>query len=327
MSLTEGEDEAEGFIGLSFEPTEDRGVPDVSGVLWVNPENAELQWLDYGYEFLDVPGSERLGGKIRFEGLPGGTWIVREWYIRMPLLTFSGARRPSLFGLKEEGGLVMRLSSTRGDGVHDSEEGIIEGVVLDPDGAEPVEEVVVLLDDSASVVTDRDGRFQFATLAEGYYGLRVLNPVLDPLGFSTEPVFLEVNPGGVTSARLQSISLDAVYDMMTERCGYSSFSKYEGILAGFARLYTGGPALGGQISVWWREALAGSVGPEVRVWTPPLTTTDLSEDGVFLLCGVPQDRPVEIKVEWNGIESPPAVIRLSEDQRLSRADVTVPGGP
>ena len=28
----------------------------------------------------------RLGGKIRFHGLPDGTWIVREWYIRMPLL-------------------------------------------------------------------------------------------------------------------------------------------------------------------------------------------------------------------------------------------------
>ena len=37
MSLTEGEDEAEGLIGLSFRPTEDRGVTDISGVLWVDP--------------------------------------------------------------------------------------------------------------------------------------------------------------------------------------------------------------------------------------------------------------------------------------------------
>ena len=131
MSLTEGEDEAEGFIGLSFEPTENRGVPDVSGVLWVNPENAELQWLDYGYEFLDGPGSETLGGKIRFEGLPNGTWIVRDWYIRMPLLTILGDRGPRLFGLREEGGTVMRLSNVQGDRVRDSEEGIIGGAVFD----------------------------------------------------------------------------------------------------------------------------------------------------------------------------------------------------
>ena len=63
MSLAEGEDEAEGLLGLAFEPTEDRGVPDISGVLWLDPEDGEVQWLDYRYEFLDVPNSERLGGK------------------------------------------------------------------------------------------------------------------------------------------------------------------------------------------------------------------------------------------------------------------------
>ena len=92
MSLVEGEDEAEGLVGLSFEPTQDRGVTDISGVLWLDPADAELQWLDYQYEFLDVPNSERLGGKIRFSGLPDGTWIVRQWYIRMPILE-SGRRR------------------------------------------------------------------------------------------------------------------------------------------------------------------------------------------------------------------------------------------
>ena len=322
MSLTEGEDEAEGLLGLSFQPTEDRGVPDISGVLWVDPGNAELQWLDYRYEFLDVPGSERLGGKIRFEGLPNGTWIVREWYIRMPIFD-PRANRPRLFGLMEEGGLVMRLSNVLGDRVRDSDQGIIEGVVLDSDRAEPTEQVVVLLDDSARVVTDQDGRFRFTTLAEGYYGLRVLNPVLDPLGFPAEPVFFEVNPGGVTSASLQSVSLDMVDAMMTEKCGDMSLSKYEGILAGFALSDTGEPALGGQISVRWREVLFGR---DLSLWTNPLVTTDLREDGFFLLCGVPRDRQVEIKAEWNGLESPPTLIRLSEAQRFSRGDVTVPGG-
>ena len=37
MSLEEGVDEAEGLLGLSFEPTEDRGVPDIRGVLWLGP--------------------------------------------------------------------------------------------------------------------------------------------------------------------------------------------------------------------------------------------------------------------------------------------------
>ena len=134
MSLAEGEDEAEGLLGLSFEPTENRGVPDISGVLWLDPVNAELQWLDYRYEFLDVPNSERLGGRIRFHGLPNGTWIVREWYIRMPLLQATvdqrrfGQRRvrPRLVGLREEGGLVVRVNNLQGDLVLESTAGIIE---------------------------------------------------------------------------------------------------------------------------------------------------------------------------------------------------------
>ena len=97
----------------------------------------------------------------------------------------------------------MRLSTVEGDRVYDSDEGVIEGVVLDLDREEPIEAVLVLLDDSARVVTDRDGRFQFSALAEGYYGLRVLNPILDSLGFSSEPVFFEVSPGDVASVRLR----------------------------------------------------------------------------------------------------------------------------
>ena len=42
MSLEEGKDEAEGLIGLSFEPTEDRGVTDISGVLWLDPDPLDL---------------------------------------------------------------------------------------------------------------------------------------------------------------------------------------------------------------------------------------------------------------------------------------------
>ena len=129
MSLAEGEDEAEGLLGLSFEPTEDRGVPDIRGVLWLDPANAELQWLDYRYEFLDVPNSERLGGRIRFHGLPNGTWIVREWYIRTPLLQATYGRRrvqPRLVGLREEGGLVVRVNNLQGDLVLESTAGIIE---------------------------------------------------------------------------------------------------------------------------------------------------------------------------------------------------------
>ena len=324
MSLTSGRGEAEGLLGLSFEPTQDRGVPDISGVLWLDPENGELQWLDYRYEFLDVPNAERLGGMVRFEGLPNGTWIVREWYIRMPLLEATrrqGRRtRIRLVGIREEGSLVLSVNNQEGDLVLDSSAGIIEGVVLESEGSAPVEHVVVLLDDETRATTDENGRFRFTGLAEGYYGLRVFNPALDAFGLSPEPVFLEVGPGEVTAARLRWVSLDSV---MTEKCSSGDFSTYDGILAGFALDEAGDPRPGARVWVDWEEVgrRVGSLGVVYK----ELATTGRPDDGFFLMCGVPRDRSVDITVEWNGIESRPVRFLLSGAQRVSRRDVTIRG--
>ena len=325
MSLTRGRGEAEGLLGLSFEPTEDRGVPDISGVLWLDPEDGKLQWLDYRYEFLDVPDSDRLGGMVRFDGLPNGTWIVREWYIRMPLLEATrrqGRRtRVRLVGLREEGGLVLSVNNTQGDLVLDSSAGIIEGVVVESPGSDPVEDVVVLLDDNTRATTDEDGRFRFTGLAEGYYGVRVSNPALDAFGLSAEPVFFEVSPGEVTSARLRFASVDTV---MTEKCSASDFAIYDGILAGFALTERGAPRPGARISLEWEEVERrfGSIGVVYR----ELTTPVLPDDGFFVMCGVPRDRSVDITVEWNGTESRPERFVLSGGQRVSRRDITIRGG-
>ena len=325
MSLTEGSGEAEGLLGLSFEPTEDRGVPEISGVLWLDPSDAELRWLDFGYDFLDVPDSDRLGGRVRFDGLPNGTWFVREWFIRMPLLGATvedGRRAPTrLIGIREEGGLVVRVNNLEGDLVLDSRAGIIEGLVLDSAGSEPMAGVVVLLDDSVEVATDERGRFQFTALAEGYYGLRVLNPAVDSLGLSPEPVFFEARRGEVASVRLPFPSLDVV---MAERCGLGEPSETEGVLVGFAVLETGEPAQGAQISVRWWEAAErqGGVGPPDQV----LTTNQIREDGFFQVCGVPNDRRLDVTLVWKGAESRPERFELSPGQLVSRRDMVIPGG-
>ena len=99
------------------------------------------------------------------------------------------------------------------------------------DGVTVLAEPVEVGTSQATTTTDEDGRFQFTALATGYHGLRVFNPVLDSLGLSAEPVFFEVSPGEVTSARLRFRSLDTV---SAERCPPADSSPYEGILTGFA---------------------------------------------------------------------------------------------
>ena len=323
MRLTEGRDEAEGLLGLSFEPTHDRGVPEISGVLWLDRASSQLQWLDFTYEFLDVPDSDRLGGRVRFDGLPNGTWIVREWSIRTPILEAverPGRRtRTRLAGIREEGGLVVSVTDLEGGLVLDSEAGIIAGVVLDAEESTPVGNAVVLLDDSIRVTTDEDGRFQFEGLVEGYYGVKMFEPDLDALGLAAASTFFEVRPGEVASARLVHRSLDAV---ITEACGSVRLSDTESILVGFARLDTGPPAPGAEIVIRWVEVTerAGRLAQQGY----SRSTTELREDGFFQLCGVPRDRRLDIVSVWNGVESRPERFDIPLRQRVSRKDIVVP---
>jgi hypothetical protein len=81
--LTEGVD---GLIGLAFEPAKKkRRIADVKGVLWLDATTAALRHLEFTYTNLpwDVPAS-RVGGRVEFEQLASGVWIVRRWYVRAP---------------------------------------------------------------------------------------------------------------------------------------------------------------------------------------------------------------------------------------------------
>ncbi len=83
--LVRAERDMAGAVGLGFEPVKGRDVPEIKGTLWVDRASAELRSL--AYEYVNVPRAVRangLGGRLEFQRLPGGTWIIRDWYIRMP---------------------------------------------------------------------------------------------------------------------------------------------------------------------------------------------------------------------------------------------------
>ena len=83
LQRTERNDEQ--LIGLAFEPIPGRRVPEVKGVLWLDQSTARLRSIEFGYVNLhsEVRGQYG-GGKVILAELPNGTWIVREWEIRMP---------------------------------------------------------------------------------------------------------------------------------------------------------------------------------------------------------------------------------------------------
>jgi hypothetical protein len=89
--------ESGNVIGLAFEPLERRGrVVDVGGTLWLDRQTAELRWLDYTYHNLDLPiRSAAAGGRVEFQRMPAGTWIVPDWWIEMAAAGWPGVIRPA----------------------------------------------------------------------------------------------------------------------------------------------------------------------------------------------------------------------------------------
>lgn len=349
MRLTEGRGESEGLIGLAFEPVEDRGVTEISGILWVDPATGELQWLDYRYEELDRPIAliaaaglgvrpsqvevvwggtarrERLGGRVGFDGLPDGTWIVRDWSIRMPILTAARTRRgdvrTELTGINEIGGLIVRVSNPRGEVVLDSGAGIVEGVVVDSAGVAPVAGAVVILNESDQTTTNEEGHFRFPALPEGYYGLRVSNPALDALGLQPEPTYVESEPGEVSSVRLR---FPGVVPALTEVCGPHDSLEGGGIITGHVRHASGDPAPGARILIRWQEVstLAG-----VLRWRDKEAQVPVErEDGLYAACGLPRDLSLLISVEWDGQESRSERLRFPGLTVVVEKDMTVPPG-
>jgi len=134
--LVRSESDPGGLLGLEFEPAPGRragpALPDVTGVLWIDRESAELRSLEYRYAALRLPvETDLLGGRVAFDHLPDGGWIVRSWEIRTPLAQLrelrSGNRRQQrvrLSGLQLEGRRVLAVWRT-GD------------VQASPDAAQP----------------------------------------------------------------------------------------------------------------------------------------------------------------------------------------------
>lgn len=98
-------------VGLAFEPARGTTLPDIEGVLWLNLQTAELRSLQYWYTNLAswVP-AKRAGGRLDFERLPTGAWIVRKWWIRAPVAQITVPDRIySLYGFKDHGGEVVEV--------------------------------------------------------------------------------------------------------------------------------------------------------------------------------------------------------------------------
>jgi hypothetical protein len=171
-------------VGLGFVPTPEVKRPDVRGILWVDRATSELRSLEF--EYVNAPKAVRapgIGGRVDFERLTTGAWIIRDWYIRAPRRYASVLRFASdtLVGYLDQGGTARHVgdpSLALGEATARVAAGVavfgdILGRVVDS-GGRPIVGATVATTAADSVhTTDQEGRFELKDVPVGRMGVRL----------------------------------------------------------------------------------------------------------------------------------------------------------
>ena len=320
--LVEGGPEKRGLVGLAFEPTgQNDDITDIAGTLWLDRASVELRWLEYTYENLgrDVRSGDATG-RVEFQRMPEGTWIVPEWWIRMPLVEVQVGgveRRTRITGFRQTGGRVLEIIEAGGrDLGRGVRTGAIEGLVVDTMGLPMPGVRVGYVGSNQQVFTDEEGRFNLIGLNEGTYRLRFLDSHFDSLGYSPSPVTREVAPGLSSYLEFHMPSLGG---LLVDLCRAEA-EPGTGVLAGAVRERgTDRPVAGAVVRIRWSRfestgATGGLVGREA--FTIQETTSDAN--GFYRFCAVPRQEELTLVTVLDGDESAEQSLALSgrEESRL-----------
>lgn len=336
LGLTSGTGETDGLLGVSFEPVEGRQLPEIRGVVWVDPMTGELRHVDYTYENLDPAlRNDAVGGRVAFQGLPNGTWIVTDWRIRMPTAAmapdFRGGRQIILAGIREVGGEVDRVQDQAGETILEAQRATLSGVVLDETGLAPLPGATVrIVGTPARVTTKPDGSFSLPGLGEGVYSVSFSHPAVPSVGGLPEPVEVELRVGEVASVRMVAPPLS---QLLAVACGAEEQPEGFTVLTGLVTDgETGEPLPGALVRVLWTDyrfrgtGVAGGGEGQFR------TLLGMQEDGLqgqvdetgrYLACAVPADHPLRVEAESGDLTSRTVAVRVPAGAPLYRQDLSI----
>ena len=312
-----------GEVGLAFEPTPGRTLPDVRGVFWLATEPLRLRAVEF--EFTDPPLRGRPGtpgGAVDFRALPTGRWIVSRWRLRMPLrvetaralvqalATGAGARPGTAEGVREIGGEVAGVYTSAGVAVAMEPGATLAGVVWDSVAGGPLRGARVSLDGTQyATETDADGRFVLRDLPEGTFGVLLRAPRLDSLAYAP-------GPEPVVLARGQTASLSLAVPPRARLAGAACGEPAEGMasVSGTVRSPGGVPVAGARVIAAWGEGAAHTQ-----------RETASGPTGLYRLCGVPAGVPVSVTAVGAEGTAASSDLRLASGAPQSH-DLTLRGG-
>lgn len=330
-------------VGLAFRPVDDRDLPDIEGVLWLDESTAELRRLEFRYTNVDLPpGAERARGEIRFRRLENGAWIVERWHILIPELARREVRvdhrlrhETVTLGYIQTGGRVGEIRDASGRPLALGESALVAGVLRDAETGAPVVGAAVSLEGTGfSATTDTAGAFRLRAPVEGSYRLTLDNPLLtlrapptDGAGSGSGPA-VRLAPGEVVRRELRVVPSERGLAGVCEgtrvppplRGGHPR----NGGVAGFVRDASGRPVADARVEIrWeiWTRADARAGGELERethgVWT------DTNRLGTYRACGLPTGWTLRAVVSGEGSRSREEVFRIPEGS-VVRQDLRLP---
>ena len=301
-----GDGQRAGLLGLAFEPAATRSdIVDVQGVLWVDPKAAELRVLEFTYANWNPPvPTPAVGGRVAFERLTSGAWIVKEWAIRMPLFTQEQMPpyRLKLAGYAESGGEAGANLPTVASKV---EYGRIEGTLADSLSGAPLSGATVRLTRSPrSVRSDAAGRFVLDSLEAGTDGLIVTHPRLESLGMRLGER-IQIAAGETTRLALAVPS----YRQFRASCRDTSMA-HRGIIVGSIRDAEQSRSLANAAAVfWWVEVDTSGGRPRVG---PRELRAITDEAGTFRACGIPTGQMISAQGHAGGFAT--GIVQMMLDE-------------
>jgi len=330
FQLTVGPDMPES-VGLSFEPVRGSDHPDIKGTLWLDRSTAALQFLEYGYTWAAYPEAQGVArGRVEFEEVPGGAWIVRRWWIRMPELaqdlTMAGGGRTGVFvaGIREAGGEVAQISTLDRRQIAQTQRGFVSGQVWDSTRSEPLEGARVFLSGTSySAVTNSDGQFLLQEIPEGVFTAAFTHPRLDTLGVFAPGVDVEVVPGEIRDVALGVPSTGTI---LMAACREQERPWGGAVVSGVVLdSLTGEPIPRADVRIEWQEvtpAGGGKVSGTDR-WIE--LTTD--GEGRFTFCGAPGEELLTLRATFLEQEGNPVQLRVDTDSYNSvELKIELPAG-
>jgi hypothetical protein len=314
FEVVQGRGDRRGLMGLNFRPRRVAPMGGIDGTVWLDGSNFELRFVEFRYtNLITIPRSPHLGGEVHFHRHDSGAWLVRRWFIRMPLFPairaaieprggagFARSRPlPTVYRIIEQGGgLFMPQLRTW------EKPGSIEGVIMDSTGRRPLRDVMISLSGTPySTEVDGEGQFRFDSIPPGAYTLLASHRDYADLGQLADDEPLNVVAGKTYRSRMRAASTSALLNVLCDgRPVDASRATLRIIL-----LHSDGTAVPeAPVVLRWqspKQVDIPSVTPSPLPGETPLTPDDAmvstvesltDQTGAATFCGIPASTPLRL---------------------------------